>query len=411
MRLIPILLILFLFDLYVFQAFRAIAQPWSGTVRAVVFGIYWAIPLAAAGLLISLSYTDISSFNKHFYTFLRTFIFIAYFSKLVIAVVLVADDLRRLALTAYSGLGGEGSFDPSRSRFMSQLGILLGSIPFLSLTYGILRNPYRYKVFRETIRLDDLPDALDGLRIVHISDIHSGSFTMKEPVKSAIDLINRQKPDLVLFTGDLVNYMAKEMKPFLDVFSKIQARFGVFSVLGNHDYGDYVRWPNAESKRENMDDMIATHRELGWQLLLNENHLVDVNGEKVAVIGVENYSAHPRFPKYGDLEKAYQGAEQASLKLLLSHDPSHWEDQVLSRFQNIAVTFSGHTHGMQFGVEIPGWIKWSPIQYVYKQWAGLYRKGSQFLYVNRGLGFLGYPGRVGILPEVAVIELKSGKSS
>ncbi|MDX1939764.1 MAG: metallophosphoesterase, partial [Saprospiraceae bacterium] len=192
---------------------------------------------------------------------------------------------------------------------------------------------------------------------------------------------------------------------FMDVFDKIRAKYGVFSVLGNHDYGDYVEWPSHEAKQQNLEKMIQIHKTLGWRLLMNEHEKLSINGQELAIIGVENYSALSRFPKHGDLEKACFGIENGGLKILLSHDPSHWDAQVNQRFQDIALTFSGHTHGCQFGVEIPGMVKWSPIQYLYKQWAGLYRKGEQFIYVNRGLGFIGYPGRVGILPEVAVIEL------
>jgi predicted MPP superfamily phosphohydrolase len=275
------------------------------------------------------------------------------------------------------------------------------------LTYGILRNRHRYKVFNQSITLPNLPKSLDGLRIVQISDIHSGSFTLKEPVKGAIDLINQQNPDLVFFTGDLVNSVASEMDRFLDVFDKIRAKFGVFSVLGNHDYGDYVRWENVEMKKQNLQNLIVHHQKMGWDLLLNENRVLNINNEKVAVIGVENYSESRHFPKYGDLRKATDGIENTSLKLLLSHDPTHWSSQVITSYKDIDVTFSGHTHGMQFGIEIPGWLKWSPAKFIYKHWAGLYQEGKQFLYVNRGLGYLGYPGRVGILPEITVIELKS----
>ncbi len=254
-------------------------------------------------------------------------------------------------------------------------------------------------------RIDGLAPSLRGLRIVQISDIHSGSFLFKDPVKTAIELINREEPDLVFFTGDLVNEVADEMTPFMDVFDRIRARFGVFSVLGNHDYGDYASWPDPESKTANLHKLKDIHRRLGWELLNNEHRILRINGAEVAVIGVENYSAWDRFPRHGDLAKAYSGAEKAGLKLLLSHDPSHWDAQVTKDFSDIQLTFSGHTHGMQFGIEVPGFIKWSPIKYLYRQWAGLYQKGSQYLYVNRGLGYLGYPGRVGILPEITVVEL------
>lgn len=406
MRFLPLLIILLAIDLYAFQAFKVITQNWSATTKNILTSIYWAIPLIAFITILIGAYTDLPVRSRSIFTFLRTFVIIAYFSKVLIIGVLLIDDLRRLLMVIYETFASPNRLDYGRSRFLSQLGILLGSIPFISLTYGIIRNPYRYKIFQKTVPIKDLPKNLEGLRIVQISDIHSGSFTLKEPVKAAIELINNQNADLVFFTGDLVNNVASEMDPFIDVFDKIQAKFGVFSVLGNHDYGDYVRWDSLEDKKANLSKLIDTHKKMGWDILLNENRLLEVNNEKIAVIGVENYSAQRRFSKYGDLPKAYRGSEEAQLKLLLSHDPSHWEYQVTKEFKDIDLTFSGHTHGMQFGIEIPGWIKWSPIKYVYKQWAGLYTQGNQHLYVNRGLGFLGYPGRVGILPEVTVIDLK-----
>jgi hypothetical protein len=335
---------------------------------------------------------------------------IIYFSKFLIVIVLFIDDIRRLFMSAYDGIAGTESYNKSRSAFLSQLAIFIGSLPLITLTYGIVRNRYRYKVYREIVPVENLPKSLDGLKIVQISDIHSGSFTLKEPVKLAIDLINKQEADLVFFTGDLVNSVASEMKDFIDVFDKIESKYGVFSILGNHDYGDYARWESAEAKQSNFQDLINTHKEMGWDIMLNENRNLIINGETVSIIGVENYSASARFHKYGNLQKAYEGTEHSKLKLLLSHDPTHWEDEVLKKFQDIAITFSGHTHGAQFGIEIPGWVKWSPIKYVYKQWAGLYKTGKQYLYVNRGLGYLGYPGRVGILPEITVLKLKHYES-
>ena len=406
MRLFFIIFFLVAVDIYAFQAFRTLAQGWSANTRTIFYLMFWSVPVLTVLYFFASSAGWTAGWGKNANTYLGTFIFIAYLSKFLIIPLLLVDDVRRMATLAYHGLTGEQPFDPSRSRFITQMGVFLASIPFMSLTYGVIRNAYRYKVFRRTLHLDDLPEELDGLRIVQISDIHSGSFTFKEPIRNAIDLINSQDADLVFFTGDLVNSSADEMDNFLDVFDKIETKHGVYSVLGNHDYGDYHNWPSPEAKKANMEKLKQTHRDLGWDLLLNEHRQIDIRGEKVAVIGVENYSAHPRFPKYGDLEQAYQGAETASLKLLLSHDPSHWRDEVISQFKDIAVTFSGHTHGMQFGVEIPGWFKWSPIKYVYKDWAGIYRHDKQYLYVNRGLGFLGYPGRVGILPEITVIDFK-----
>ncbi|MBK7871846.1 MAG: metallophosphoesterase [Saprospiraceae bacterium] len=407
MRFAIILTVLMLaLDFYVFQAFRTITQGWSSNAKTAVTIAFWSVPVFAFILMLIGVYTNFPVKYKGVFVILNALVFIIYASKFMVALVLLVDDIRRLAMSIGGRFGNNSTgVDLSRSRFLSQMGVLLGSLPLLTLTYGMIRNPYRYKVFRERVKIKNLPSELEGLKIVQISDIHAGSFTFKDPVKNAIDLINAENPDLVFFTGDLVNDRSEEMADFMDVFDKIRAKYGVFSVLGNHDYGDYVEWPSREAKQQNLEKMIQIHKTLGWRLLMNEHEKLSINGQELAIIGVENYSALSRFPKHGDLAKAHQGTENTVLKLLLSHDPSHWDEQVNQLFQDIALTFSGHTHGCQFGVEIPGFIKWSPVQYLYKQWAGLYRKGEQFIYVNRGLGFVGYPGRVGILPEVAVIEL------
>ena len=412
MRIILFLAFMLAIDLYSFQAWKVFNQGWKPSLQTASNVLFWLLPLVALVAFALGRNEEAVPVDKHLYTYLRTFIFIAYLSKILILPFLAIDDLRR----ATQWLAGafrlsSGGYNPQRSLFLTQLGLFMGSIPLFSMTYGMLRNPYRYRLFKTAVALNGLPAELEGLRIVQISDVHSGSFTFKEPVKAAIELINAQQPDLVFFTGDLVNSRSDEMLPFMDVFDKIQAKYGVYSVLGNHDYGDYSDWPSEEAKRNNFQQIQDIHRGMGWDLLLNEHRMIEVNGKKVAVIGVENHSAHLRFPRRGELAKACVGCEPADLKLLLSHDPSHWDLEVNQKFQDIAITFSGHTHGMQFGVEIPGIFKWSPIKYLYKQWAGLYEKGQQFLYVNRGLGFLGYPGRVGILPEVAHIELRRADKS
>jgi predicted MPP superfamily phosphohydrolase len=407
MRSIFFILVLLGIDWYAFQALRLVSQGWPLTLRWMVHIVYWMVPVLLLGSLLASQTGYSESLPKAITTLVRSFLFIAYFSKFLVAALVLADDLRRFSLWLYEKFSPTASFDYQRSRVLAGMGLVLGSIPFFSLSYGMIRNPYRYKLFRERVRIPDLPAALEGLRIVQISDIHSGSFLFREPVIAAVDLINAQKPDLVFFTGDLVNNRASEMEPYMDIFNKIRANYGVFSVLGNHDYGDYVQWPDSDAKTANLDLLKTIHRQMGWQLLLNEHRILQIKGEKVAVIGVENYSTHLRFPKYGKLAQAFKGVNTAALKLLLSHDPSHWKSQVIPDYPEIDITFSGHTHGFQFGVDIPGWFKWSPVQYVYKEWAGLYCEGNQYLYVNRGLGFLGYPGRVGILPEVTLIELTS----
>ncbi len=406
-RLLFTLALLFAFDTYVFEAFKTISLNWSEPGKSVVWSLYWSIPLLLIGFFLSLNFGAESKWLKKNLALIRSSITLTYFSKFLIFLSLLIEDLSHLLFQLFNLIVGNQNLLYERSIVFSSVGIGLGATAFFLLIYGMIRNPYRYKVFREEVKLDNLPAILKGLKIVQISDIHSGSFTKKEPIKKAIEMINKEKADFVFFTGDLVNSVANEVEPFLDVFDKIESRFGTFSILGNHDYGDYARWNTLEDKKSNFQNLQNMHKRMGWDLMMNENRLVDVDGEQVAIIGVENYSASKRFSKYGDLSLAYDGAENAAVKLLLSHDPSHWEDEVLSKYKDINITFSGHTHGAQFGIEIPGWLKWSPIKYIYKQWAGLYKEGRQYLYVNRGFGFLGYPGRVGILPEITVIELGS----
>ncbi|HEU4606511.1 MAG TPA: metallophosphoesterase, partial [Chitinophagaceae bacterium] len=295
--------------------------------------------------------------------------------------------------------GAEGI---SRSAFLSWLGLAAGSGLFGTLLYGF-SNKYNYQLTSVPLRFDHLPEAFRGLKIIHISDIHSGSFTDKQAVARGVDMIKKAKPDLVLFTGDLVNDRAVEMHHYKDLFEQIDAPLGVYSTLGNHDYGDYVRWESEEAKKENLEKLKQVHADMGWRLLMNEHVVLEREGEKIALLGIENWSAKGRFPKYGRMDLAYPGTEAIPFKILMSHDPSHWDAEVRTRYNDIDLMLSGHTHGMQFGVEIPG-IKWSPVQYFYKQWAGLYEEEGQKLYINRGYGFIGYPGRVGILPEITLIE-------
>ena len=292
-----------------------------------------------------------------------------------------------------------------RSTFLSWLGVGLSSTLFFSLLYGF-GNKYNYQLVRQKIKLKNLPDAFKGFKIIHISDIHSGSFQDIRAVNKGIDLILKQQPDLIVFTGDLVNDRATEMEPYQNSFGRLTAPLGVFSTLGNHDYGDYVQWPTAQAKMDNLEAIKKVHAGMGWRLLMNEHVVLEKNGEKIALLGIENWGAKARFPKYGKMDLAHVGTEDIPFKILLSHDPSHWRAEVLEKYPSVALTLSGHTHGMQFGFEIPG-LQWSPVQYVYNEWAGLYRKDEQALYVNRGFGFIGYPGRVGILPEITVIELFS----
>lgn len=395
-----------LIDLYVFQAIIHLSSTLSRIQKITLYSIYWMIPVLCIAIYIATSTGAAVNWPKSLFAIARAVLVIAYFSKLIAVFPILIDDMRRVGVWTVGQFSKEVAYDASRSAFMSKFAILLSGIPFGLLSYGIFRNPYRYRLHKHTLEIDDLHEDLEGLKIVQISDIHSGSFFLKEPVMNSVDMINKCKPDIVLFTGDLVNNKTEEIEHFYDVFDKISAPLGVYSVLGNHDYGDYVEWPSKEAKKQNFRDMISAHKTLGWDLLMNENRMIEVGNATLGLIGVENYSAVKRFPRHGDLKKAYAGTESADLKILLSHDPTHWDLQVKEKYEDIALTLAGHTHGFQFGIEIPGLVKWSPCQYMYKQWAGLYQEGKQFLYVNRGLGFLGYPGRVGILPEITELVLK-----
>ena len=295
---------------------------------------------------------------------------------------------------------------PSRRKFVSTLGWGLAAIPFASILYSIFKGKYNYKVWKYTLYFDNLPKAFDGYRITQISDIHCGSFDNYEKIRYGVELINSQKSDVILFTGDLVNNLANEVHNWKSLFATLQAPDGVFSIMGNHDYGDYSSWETPEAKQQNLEHLFQLQKQMGWQLLLNEHCYLERNGEKIALIGVENWG-HGRFSKYGDLNKAMEGVNTEDFKILMSHDPTHWQEVVLPENKDIQLTLSGHTHGMQCGIEIPGWLKWSPSQYIYKYWGGMYEEGGKYLNVNRGFGYHAFPGRLGVWPEITVIELKT----
>ncbi len=333
--------------------------------------------------------------------------------KILILLVMIIDDLRRLFAWLISlvtvgpaGESGKTMLTISRSVFLKRTAILLGGLSITGFLYG-MSNRYNYHVKRIKLKLPNLPDAFKGFKIAQLSDIHTGSFNNYEAVEHGIKLTLDQQPDVILFTGDLVNNRAHEIdEKYQEIFSMLKAPMGVFSTLGNHDYGDYVHWPSPQAKKDNLEHLKNKHASMGWRLLMNEHVILEKGDDQIALIGIENWSAKSSFPKYGDMKKAYKGLTKKNVpvKILLSHDPSHWDAQVRTEYKDINLTLSGHTHGMQLGVDAK-WLKWSPVQYVYKQWAGLYKEDNQYLYVNRGFGFLGYPGRLGILPEITIIEL------
>jgi predicted MPP superfamily phosphohydrolase len=406
-----ILAIMILLDTYVFQAIKMVSHSASPKTKTIIYAVYWSISiLAIIGFLIFVL-TAPEFLPKKVRTYLFATIVGLFFGKLISVIFFLVDDIRRLIQWVAGKLFfrntegeqlAEGGI--TRSAFLSWLGLAAGGTLFGSLVYGF-SNKYNYEVRRVKMAFDNLPSAFKGLKIVHISDIHAGSFANKNAVMSGVKKIMDEKADLILFSGDLVNDRATEMEEYMDVFSQLKAPMGVYSTFGNHDYGDYVSWPfEGVSKQQNLINLAKVHAELGWRLLMNEHVVLEKNGEEIALLGIENWSNKARFPKHGRMDLAYSGAEKYPFKILMSHDPSHWHAQVIPQYTDVDLTLSGHTHGMQFGVEIPG-FHWSPVQYVYKEWAGLYEEGKQKLYVNRGYGFIGYPGRVGILPEITVIEL------
>ncbi len=405
-----IALIMAVMDIYVFQVVRMLAQSASPRARIIVFLVYWLISAFALLLMIILPYVNYSNWPKPIRTYLFAIMIGLFFSKLFASMFFLIDDIRRGMMWIVGKLFSNPSVDISesaegitRSAFMSWFGIAIGGSLFGTLIYGF-SNKYNYQVKRVKLAYDNLPVGFKGLKIVHISDIHSGSFNDKNAVEKGVQKILNEKPDLVLFTGDLVNDKATEMETYMGVFKKIKAPMGVYSTLGNHDYGDYVQWDSKEAKAANLLQLKGVHAALGWNLMMNENKILERNGDKIALLGIENWGAKGRFPKYGKMDRAYPGTEKIPFKILMSHDPSHWDAQVRTVYPDIDLMLAGHTHGMQFGIELPG-FRWSPVQLMYKQWAGLYEEAKQKLYVNRGYGFIGYPGRVGILPEITVIEL------
>ena len=403
--------VMLLLDLYFFQAVKNVSQNVSPRAKTIVYAIYWSITILAVIGFLLFVYTEQQFFGKKIRTYLFAMIVGLFLAKITALVFFLVDDLRRgiqwlagklfFNNTDVDGMSGDGI---SRSTFLSWLGIAAGTTLFGSLVYGFT-NQYKYQIKRVKLAFENLPEAFKGLKIIHISDIHSGSFMDKKAVQHGVEMIMKENADLILFTGDLVNDKATEMDNYMDVFDKLKAPMGVFSTLGNHDYGDYVQWPiNGVSKEQNLINLQNVHAQLGWKLLMNEHAVLQKDGAEIALLGIENWSSKARFPKHGRMDLAYAGTEKYPFKILMSHDPSHWDAQVKRDYADVDLMLSGHTHGMQFGVELPG-FKWSPVQYMYPQWAGLYESSKQKLYVNRGFGFIGYPGRVGQLAEITVIEL------
>lgn len=392
-----------LLDYYVFGGVQALAGILSGR-RPVGYILYWLLSGAILFAFIYMLSRVFPArkfsliFNISFNTFLTVFV-----SKLVFAAMLFGEDIYRLVVTAIDLFRPGTTQMPHRSALFSQIALVTSAIPFFSFLFGITWGKYYYRVRRTVIFFDDLPSEFENFTIAQISDIHAGSFNNSKAVQRGVNLISAQNPDLLVFTGDLVNNKASEIVPYIEMLKQVNAPYGKYSILGNHDYGDYMSWENLEEKRLNLMMLKHYHAEMGFRLLLDEHAQVKKDGQQISVLGVENWGKG--FGERGDLKKALNGVDGRDFKILLSHDPSHWDAQVKNNPIKIHLTFSGHTHGMQFGIEI-GKFKWSPAKYRYQNWAGLAKFNDRYLYVNRGFGFLGFAGRIGIWPEITIIHLK-----
>ncbi|MFC7445739.1 metallophosphoesterase [Mesoflavibacter profundi] len=402
MRWILFIVIYLLFNFYAFQSVKTL------TGKKWVYVMFFALTLIVLANFIYQFITPtegrvLTPAKSYALGFLLTIIAL----KVVLISFLFIEDVLRVFYGIYGKLFGEkpSFYLPSRRKFISQIALGIAAIPFASMLYGIYKGRYNFKVLTYELEYPDLPEAFDGYQITQLSDIHSGSFDNKEKIEYAVNLVNQQQSDAILFTGDMVNNKADEMEQWKSTFAKLTAKDGVFSVLGNHDYGDYVNWPSEEAKVKNLEKLFKIQEDMGFKLLKNETHFITKNDQRIALVGVENWGAG-RFKKAGDIDKATVNVNKEDFKILMSHDPTHWEQIAVTHPLHYHLTLSGHTHGMQFGIEIPGWIKWSPAKWRYKYWAGLYEQDKQIINVNRGFGYLAFPGRVGIWPEITVIKLK-----
>lgn len=404
-RVVFLCVILLIIELYTFQVLKTLIKS-----KPVLFSIQLISLLVLVYIVYSLMQFDRNVGQTKQMMVIMGLLLIVYVPKLILTLILMGEDIFRLGagtVNHFINYDKNTDFLNSRRKFVSQIGLGLAAVPFLSLIYGVTIGKYNYKVIKQRIFFPDLPDAFDGFTITQISDVHSGSFDNPEKINYAIDLVNEQNSDMILFTGDIVNTDAKEMHPWIETFNRIKKHeYGKYSVLGNHDYGEYITWPSEAAKEDNFKAIKDLYGQIGFKLMLNEHTFIEKGDAKIALIGVENWGHN--FKKAGDIDKASQHVNKEDFKILMSHDPSHWEHEVQHHDKNFHLTLSGHTHGMQFGIEIPGYFKWSLAQYVYKQWAGLYENVGRYVYVNRGFGFHAYPGRVGIMPEITVIELKKG---
>ncbi|WP_029283699.1 metallophosphoesterase [Pedobacter sp. R20-19] len=386
----------FILNAYVLSGIKVVIhQEWLAPA-------FWVLIIGLTVALV-LAITKMRNGVNRFFTIATHAFLIMLVAEMVFAIFLFIGDLYRVASSITTNFQPEGYHMAERSYYWVDVALMMFVLTVLLFAFGIRNGKYAYRVIKHTLYFDDLPQNFDGFTLTQISDVHAGSFTKPKEVQKGIDLINAQKSDLFVFTGDLVNNAASEIVPYIHLFSKIKAPFGQFSVLGNHDYGDYIKWPTESDKIKNLNQLKAYHQELGFKLLLDEHVVLEKNGEKIILAGIENWGVG--FGERGNLNRALQHTAVNDFKILLSHDPSHWDAQVKNYPSKIQLSLAGHTHGMQFGIEAFG-IKWSPVKYRYKHWAGIKTENNRYLNVNRGFGFLGFSGRIGIWPEITVIELK-----
>lgn len=416
----PFFSLLFLGDIYLWQFLYKRFQTTSHAIKSFFWIIYW-LPLGIVATFPLVRLTLLNDHHSRLLIILQGIAFSIYAAKLLPIIFLLIDDFVRTLIFTKNTIQNfllrsrNRKFPPfpSRIKVFDNIGLIFGGILLILLLTGMFHWAHDFRVKEIHVNIHSLPDELDGFKIVQISDLHLGTWKNPRKLGEAVKIINDLSPDVIVFTGDLVNYNTYETRPFREILAGFKAEFGVFTILGNHDYGDYQKWPSEEAKVKNLTDLFSFYREIGWKLLKNNHAIIEKNNKKIAVIGVENWGLFARYPRYADIEKAKSGSENADLRILLSHDPSFWEEIIKNNYPEIELTFSGHTHGFQFGME-NNWIRWSPVQYIYNYWAGLYENKlpngrKQYLYVNRGLGNIAYPGRVGILPEITLIILKKEK--
>lgn len=405
-------LIILIIDFYSFKGLKKINLKLTKQVRKILFFVYWSIPLLiiiALSVMIIFRQSVSPEYAMIYFNYFSGTFLLLYIPRLIFIVFNFLDDIFHFTKFSFVKLKNLKSNNSeknkiSRSTFLTRVGFIMAGIPFISIIYGIGWGRFNFIVRKSNLFFKNIPQEFDGFKIVQISDFHLGSFlTNKDKVEEIVELVNEQNPDLILFTGDLVNNLATEIEPFIPTLSKLKAKYGMYSILGNHDYGEYVRWESVEKKQENIDNLLKIQEQIGFKMLLNSSAKINLNASSFYLIGVENWGLPP-FPQYGNLNKALENVNDNSFKILMSHDPTHWDAEVTDK-TNIDLTLSGHTHGAQFGIEIPGW-RWSPVNLRYKQWGGIYKNNNQMLNVNTGIGFIGFPGRIGMPPEVGLITLR-----